>query len=236
MGRGPQPHGVGGPIQGMAKAPSQPDLSRSSPLHQPGRQAQIRSAGSSPARQPAPPREQPQDGLTKLFGFGASLLNQASTLISAEPTQGAQSQPAPARGAHKVVFSDANSSDAKPQGPAAAPGVVPGKSGGAPFNAGPHAPPQQQQPKHHQQPAHKQQQPLARREPAHKPPEPEKPKVTCPLCKTELNIGSPHPPNYNSCTQCHTQVCNLCGFNPTPHLVEVRTFEPPRPPPSSPRF
>ncbi|XP_064154317.1 protein bassoon isoform X1 [Anguilla rostrata] len=215
-----------GPIQGMAKAPSQPDLSRSSPLHQPSRQDQIRSAGSSPARQPAPPQEQPQDGLTKLFGFGASLLNQASTLISADPAQGAQPQQPPARGAPKVVFSDATSSG-KPQGPAAAPGVVPGKPGGAPFHAGPHAPPQQQ-PAAHQQPPHKQQppqqQPQARREPAHKPPEPEKPKVNCPLCKTELNIGSTQPPNYNSCTQCHTQVCNLCGFNPTPHLVEKKEW------------
>ncbi|KAJ8265195.1 hypothetical protein COCON_G00142940 [Conger conger] len=228
--RGPQA-GIGS-IQRMAKAPSQPDLSRSSPLHQPGRQDQIRSAGSSPARQPAPPQEQPQDGLTKLFGFGASLLNQASTLISVDPLQGSQPQQTPARGAHKVVFSDASSSASKPPGPAAVPGVGPGKPGGAPLHTGPHAPPQQQ-PKHHQQAPQKQQpqqQPLARREPAHKPPEPEKPKVNCPLCKTELNIGSSQPPNYNSCTQCHTQVCNLCGFNPTPHLVEVRAFQlPPYP-------
>ncbi|KAJ8394826.1 hypothetical protein AAFF_G00041810 [Aldrovandia affinis] len=291
MGRSPQ-LGMGGPIQGLAKAPSQPDLSRSSPIHQPGRQAQIRSAGSSPARQPAPPKEQPQDGLTgKLFGFGASLLNQASTLMSVDPTQGTQ---APARVAQKVVFSDASSSANKPQGPAAVPGTVPGKQGGAPSHVGPHAPPQQhpaahhqpappqqqsphkqqqqqqqqqsphkqqqqhhqpapqqqQHPTHHQpappqqqhpthhQPAppqqqqqqqspHKQQQhhQPARQEPAPKPKELEKPKANCPLCKTELNIGSAQqPPNYNSCTQCGTQVCNLCGFNPTPHLLEVRAL------------
>ncbi|KAJ8370833.1 hypothetical protein SKAU_G00108610 [Synaphobranchus kaupii] len=218
MARGSQP-GIG-PVQGMAKAPSQPDLSRSSPMHQPSRQDKIRSAGSSPARQPAPPQEQPQDGLTKLFGFGASLFNQASTLMSVDPVQGAQPQQSSARGAPKVVFSDASSSAGKSQGPAAAPGAVPGKPGGAPFHAGPHAPPQQQ-PAHGQQPPHKQQQhQQARREPAHKPPEPQKPKVNCPLCKTELNIDSTQPANYNSCTQCHTQVCNLCGFNPTPHLVE----------------
>ncbi|KAJ8257529.1 hypothetical protein GJAV_G00186570, partial [Gymnothorax javanicus] len=214
MSRTSQP-GIG-PIQGMAKAPSQPDLSRSSPLHQPSPQDRIRSAGSSPARQPAPPREQPQDGLTKLFGFGASLLNQASTLISVDPLQGSQPQQSPARGPPKVVFSDANSKGSKPQGSTAVPGAGPGKPGGGMFQMGPHAPPQQQ-PQQHKQPQPQQ----SRREPIHKPPEPEKPKVNCPLCKTELNIGSSQPPNYNSCTQCNTQVCNLCGFNPTPHLVEI---------------
>uniref|UniRef100_A0AAV2LXC6 Zinc finger piccolo-type domain-containing protein n=1 Tax=Knipowitschia caucasica TaxID=637954 RepID=A0AAV2LXC6_KNICA len=68
--------------------------------------------------------------------------------------------------------------------------------------------------------------PVVKETPAPPPPEPEKPKVNCPLCKTELNIGSSDPPNYNSCTQCHSQVCNLCGFNPTPHLVEL---PPPQP-------
>ncbi|KAK7884640.1 hypothetical protein WMY93_027763 [Mugilogobius chulae] len=66
--------------------------------------------------------------------------------------------------------------------------------------------------------------PVVTETPAPPPPEPEKPKVNCPLCKTELNIGSSDPPNYNSCTQCHSQVCNLCGFNPTPHLVEKKEW------------
>lgn len=55
---------------------------------------------------------------------------------------------------------------------------------------------------------------------------PEPPKVaakdrlsTCPLCKVELNVGTKDPPNYSSCTECKTTVCNLCGFNPTPHTA-----------------
>uniref|UniRef100_A0A3Q2YSW9 Bassoon presynaptic cytomatrix protein n=1 Tax=Hippocampus comes TaxID=109280 RepID=A0A3Q2YSW9_HIPCM len=78
------------PLPGMAKAPSQPDLSRNSPAHQPHhpRQDQTRSAGSSPSRQPPPPEQT----FGKLFGFGASLLNQASTLIS-ETTQPQQPPP-----------------------------------------------------------------------------------------------------------------------------------------------
>lgn len=44
---------------------------------------------------------------------------------------------------------------------------------------------------------------------------------SCPLCKVDLNMGSKDPPNYNTCTECKNMVCNLCGFNPMPHLTEV---------------
>ncbi|KAM9758355.1 protein bassoon isoform 2-T2 [Menidia menidia] len=178
------------PLPGMAKAPSQPDLSRGSPAHQPQppRQDQTRSAGSSPSRQPPPPEQT----FGKLFGFGASLLNQASTLIS-ETTQPQQQPPKPAP---------------KPGGPPA-PGPGAGKpTGPQPAQQGPRAPAQQQQ----------QQQQQA-------PPDPVKPKACCPLCKTSLNVGSTaEQPNYNTCTQCHSQVCNMCGFNPTPHLVEKKEW------------
>ncbi|KAK7886150.1 hypothetical protein WMY93_025771 [Mugilogobius chulae] len=46
------------------------------------------------------------------------------------------------------------------------------------------------------------------------------PKQSCPLCNVELNVGSSDTPNYNLCTECKKTVCNLCGFNPTPHLGE----------------
>ncbi|KPP72929.1 protein piccolo-like [Scleropages formosus] len=46
--------------------------------------------------------------------------------------------------------------------------------------------------------------------------------AACPLCKVDLNVGSKDPPNYNTCTECKNMVCNLCGFNPMPHLTEVR--------------
>nr|XP_055046898.1 protein piccolo isoform X2 [Misgurnus anguillicaudatus] len=42
----------------------------------------------------------------------------------------------------------------------------------------------------------------------------------CPLCKVQLNVGSVDTPNYSTCTECQKIVCNLCGFNPTPHLSE----------------
>ncbi|XP_063304257.1 protein piccolo isoform X3 [Pelobates fuscus] len=46
-------------------------------------------------------------------------------------------------------------------------------------------------------------------------------KKFCPLCKIELNIGSKDQSNFNTCTECKNNVCNMCGFNPTPHLTEV---------------
>lgn len=239
------PHPGAVPLPGLVKAPSQPDLGRASPFHHSGRSENIRSAGSSPARRPASVHETPpQDGLTKLFGFGASLLNQASTLISVDPLPGggASAQPSPARQqgtqSTKVVFSDAN---AKTITGTSSPDKL--QTGETMLTKGTHVPPQkqpqqQQQPmvSHHQktvQPAsptrHQkapQQQPMGHHQ---KTPQQQqiplkqvqKSKVSCPLCKTEINIGSSDPPNYNSCTQCHTQVCNMCGFNPTPHLVEV---------------
>ncbi|XP_027022884.2 protein bassoon isoform X3 [Tachysurus fulvidraco] len=251
------PHPGAVPLPGLAKAPSQPDLGRASPVHHVGQSERIRSAGSSPARRPASVHEAPpQDGLTKLFGFGASLLNQASTLISVDPLPGggASAQPSPARQqgnqGTKVIFSDANSksmtgtlgSDKQgtgvttfPQGPQVSsqkqqkqphqqqqsvashhqkPSQLPPHhlKSAQQQSPGHHqmVPPQQQSPAYHQK-AQQQQLPLK---------QVQKSKVSCPLCKTEINIGSNEPPNYNSCTQCHTQVCNMCGFNPTPHLVE----------------
>lgn len=45
---------------------------------------------------------------------------------------------------------------------------------------------------------------------------------TCPLCNMGLNMGSKDPPNYNTCTECKSIVCNQCGFNPMPNVNEVR--------------
>ncbi|KAI4823511.1 hypothetical protein KUCAC02_012094, partial [Chaenocephalus aceratus] len=275
------------------------DLGHGSPMHQSvaRHHDQTRSAGSSPAHRPqsqAPPPA--QDGLTKLFGFGASLLNQASTLINVDPLAGASTQPSPARARWCSVIRLLTTSNSKeplrpnhsvwgalmrrvkwvalmprvkwvalmpplkwvalmrplkwvalmppviwvalmhrvkwvalmppviwvalmhrvkwvalmrrvkwvaPMHPAKW-GVLGWVAASTISEAADHKALQKQAPVVAPKPA----------------PEPEKPKVNCPLCKTELNIGSSDPPNYNSCTVCHSQVCNLCGFNPTPHLVE----------------
>lgn len=44
----------------------------------------------------------------------------------------------------------------------------------------------------------------------------------CPVCKTTDLMGTgDDKPNFNTCTQCRSMVCNQCGFNPNPHLTEV---------------
>ncbi|XP_055724797.1 protein bassoon-like isoform X2 [Salvelinus fontinalis] len=219
------------PLPGMAKAPSQPDL-RGLPAHQPLplRQDHTRSAGSSPSRQPPPPAAAPEQTFGKLFGgfggFGASLLNQASTLISVDPVPTPpQQQQHPPIPAPKPVG---------PQEPAAGagkpPGPHPGQQGLHAPQQGSHAPQQglhapQQGPHAPQQGPHAPQQgPHAPQQGPHAPPQQQQQQqqdkgACCPLCKTSLNVGvTAQPPNYNTCTQCHAQVCNLCGFNPAPHL------------------
>ncbi|NXQ81541.1 BSN protein, partial [Nyctibius grandis] len=179
--------------------PKPPEAARSSPQHQqakPSSSEQRKTTGDVGAKPAAlapgtGAQEQPQEGLTgKLFGFGASLLTQASTLMSVQPEAPAPSQPSPGKVPPKIVFSDA-SKEAGPKAPGAQ-----GRAGAAPA-----AKP-------------------GKLEQGSKPKEVPKARVSCPLCKAEINVGSGDPPNYNTCTTCRQQVCNMCGFNPTPHLVE----------------
>lgn len=171
--------------------------------------------------------EQTQEGLTgKLFGLGASLLTQASTLMSVQPEADTQGQPSPSKGPPKIVFSDA-SKEAGPRPPGSGPGPGPGPTPGAKAEPGARTGPGSgpgalaktgatASPKHgkadHQ----------AASKAAAKPKTMPKERASCPLCQAELNVGSRGPANYNTCTACKLQVCNLCGFNPTPHLLEVR--------------
>lgn len=182
---------------GQPKAAAPQEAARSSPQHhqaKPSSSEQRKAVGDP--KPPAPGAgapEQPQEGLTgKLFGFGASLLTQASTLMSVQPEAPAPSQQSSGKVPPKIVFSDA-SKEAGPKAPGAQSraGAAPAAKAGKP-------------------------------EPGVKPKEVPKARVLCPLCKAEINVGSGEPPNYNACTSCRQQVCNMCGFNPTPHLVEVR--------------
>lgn len=190
--------------QGQPKPAAPQEVVRSSPQHQakPSACDQRQTVGDSPAKTSAPPhsaaaQEQLQEGLTeKLFGFGASLLTQASTLMSVQPEATLQSQQSPGKVPPKIVFSDAS----KEAGLRAS-----SATSGAQSRAG-------------TTPATKQ----GKAEQVIKPKEVLKERVLCPLCKSEINVGSREPSNYNTCTTCKQQVCLMCGFNPTPHLVEVR--------------
>lgn len=223
-------------VPGPAQAAAPPEVGRVSP--QPphsvkpstaeprplGGETLAKSATAVPSGPGA--AEQTQEGLTgKLFGLGASLLTQASTLMSVQPEADPQGQPAPTKGPPKIVFSDA-SKEAGPRTPGSGPGPAlgaktelaartgPGSGPGAPVRTGGTTSPKHGRAEH---------QAVAKA--TAKPKTMPKERATCPLCQAELNVGSKGPANYNTCTTCKLQVCNLCGFNPTPHLVEVRELD-----------
>ncbi|EHB02876.1 Protein piccolo [Heterocephalus glaber] len=179
----------------------------------------------------------PQESVTgKLFGLGASIFSQASNLISTAGQPGLHSQggpAAPSKQAAPPSQAPASQGPPKPTGQAA---PAPGK--GAPVKKETKTPmAEKAEPKAEPAAAGKRaeadkKRPLAKesRPPAAEPrravqpPTLErapKPKAACPLCRTELSVGPQGPPNFNICTECKSQVCNLCGFNPMPHLTEV---------------
>ncbi|XP_023580088.1 protein piccolo [Octodon degus] len=214
-----------------------PPLQASKPQEQSRRfSLSLGSITDTPKSQPTTP----QDTVTgKLFGFGASIFSQASNLISTAGQPGSHSQDGPAASAKQTV---PPSQPPASQGPPKPTGQAPSapvkvalvkKETKAPVaekvEAKPEATPARKRPEADKKPPPaKDSRPLAS--------EPEQaaqlptlgkipqPTPVCPLCKTELNVGSQGPPNFSTCTECKSQVCNLCGFNPTPHLAEIQEW------------
>lgn len=242
--RGPQPGARQAetaratPVPGPAPAAAPPEVGRVSPQpahpikpstaepRPPVGETLAKSAPTVPSGPGA--AEQSQEGLTgKLFGLGASLLTQATTLMSVQPEAEPQGQPVPSKGPPKIVFSDASKeAGPRPLGSGPGPGPAPGAKTEPAARTGPGSGPGSlartggtTSPKHGR--AEHQTVSKATAKPKTMPKE----RATCPLCQAELNVGSKGPANYNTCTTCKLQVCNLCGFNPTPHLVEVRELD-----------
>lgn len=152
------------------------------------------------ARSPSP---QPAESVSgKVMGFGTSLFSSASNLI----TSTVQDEPTPPTVRKESVSAQhpaksLPAAETKPPAAAQKPeekkAEVPAKATVLPDAVKKEGPPAPQQPT-----------------PS---------KSSCPLCKVDLNIGSKDTPNYNTCTECKNMVCNLCGFNPMPHLGQVRT-------------
>lgn len=161
----------------------------------------------------------PPAAASQMFSFGSSLLSSATNLVSGEDEKAADSPPG------SPPDSPADS------GPGSPPDSGPGSPPDSPFSA-PGSPPDSDSAPDT---------PPAR---VKKPPrtlstEEEKttaaksvqrsPSITkesCPLCDVTLNVGSADTPNFCLCTGCKKTVCDRCGFNPTPHLGEVRNLLP----------
>ncbi|XP_045554609.1 protein piccolo [Salmo salar] len=169
----------------------------------------------------------PPAAASQMFGFGSSILSSATNLMTTDSVDSVDEK----------AGSPADSPAGSPAGsPPDSPFSAPGSSPDSPFSA-PGSPPDSDSPD--TPPASKkapkravsllkdqksiEAEPSAEPLKAGEPPTPAPgsgAQENCPLCKVELNVGSADPPNYSNCTECKKSVCNLCGFNPAPHLGE----------------
>ncbi|RXM30054.1 Protein piccolo [Acipenser ruthenus] len=177
---------------------------------------------------PKPQPTTPQETVTgKLFGFGSSFFSQASNLINMadkpaeQPAPVAKQQPPSQPVTRQQPPKEASSAQSSPKLPPAKKETQP------PVAQKP------EQPVVGKAPASGQEKKSVSEKEVKPPVEatktmagssapPAPPKSNCPLCKVELNIGSKDPPNFTTCTECKNVVCNLCGFNPMPHLTESK--------------
>lgn len=230
------PQAGAGPKPAPAQLAPQPQPPQKTPEQ--SRRFSLNLGGITDAPKPQPTT--PQETVTgKLFGFGASIFSQASNLISTAGQPGSQTSAPPPPGpaakqpqppsqppASQAVPKEAGQAQPLPKAvsvkkeakplvtekpePSKADSVVTTKGSDLEKKPGlaNDGKPQAAEAK----------KPAGLLEPE----QASQPKVSCPLCKTGLNIGSKDPPNFNTCTECKKVVCNLCGFNPMPHIAEVR--------------
>lgn len=225
-----------GPRPMSAQTAAQPQQPQKTPEQ--SRRFSLNLGGITDAPKPQPTT--PQETVTgKLFGFGASIFSQASSLISTAGQPGSQtSGPTPPAAKQSQPSSQPPASQPPPKEATQAqplPKAAPTKKETKPVASEKLEPmtmdstlttkgsdlekktslakDSKSQAAEAKKPAE-----LSEQEKA------SQPKVSCPLCKTGLNIGSKDPPNFNTCTECKKVVCNLCGFNPMPHIAEVRRY------------
>ncbi|XP_077453511.1 uncharacterized protein pclob isoform X8 [Stigmatopora argus] len=173
------------------KPPIQPSKTTMPPTKTSPQPAKKESGGlfgfGAPKTQPVPSAKPTESVTGKMFGFGSSIFNSASTLItSAVQEETKTTLPvSPKISPAKTVV--------KPQAPQQVKStpVTPAKIENKPLEA--------------KEVMKGSKVDILKSD-----------ESTCPLCKGELNLDSKGPPNYNTCTECKTLVCNLCGFNPVP--------------------
>lgn len=158
----------------------------------------------------------PQETMTgKLFGFGVSIFSQASSLISTGGQPGAQPSGPPTGLPSKQLLPPTQSASQKDVQPS--PKAKPEKHEQFKVEAHPPVKEAEGGKKSFSGRDTKAQIVTAKASVQ----EPSLPAAACPLCKTALNMGSKDHSNYQKCTECKNVVCNLCGFNPMPHITEV---------------
>nr|XP_046235299.1 protein piccolo isoform X3 [Scatophagus argus] len=151
----------------------------------------------------------PPAAASQMFSFGSSFLSSATSIVTGEDQKVEDSPPG------SPPDSPADS------GPGSPPDSGPGSPPDSPFS--PPGSPPDSDPAPDTPPAKSKKPPrtisVEQEEKASAASAPAV-RESCPLCNVELNVGSSDAPNYSLCTECKKKVCNLCGFNPTPHLGE----------------
>ncbi|XP_031169590.1 protein piccolo isoform X4 [Sander lucioperca] len=151
----------------------------------------------------------PPAAASQMFSFGSSLLNSASNLVSGEDEKAAGSPPG-----SPLDSGPGSPADSGPGSPPDSPFSLPGSPPDS--DSAPDTPTKSKKPPRTISVEQEEKVPAAKPGPAPA----STTKESCPLCNVELNTGSADTPNYSFCTECKKTVCNLCGFNPTPHLGE----------------
>lgn len=149
----------------------------------------------------------------KMFGFGSSIFSSASTLISSAVREESRTTPpgsrkmsAPAQVSPKI--------SAMPKiSPKSTPTVSPKMSPSRAPTTASQKPGPEKKPDVSKQEKEDKNAPVTSKTTTTLQNPPKAGQTTCPLCKVELNMSSKDPPNYNTCTECKTTVCNQCGFN-----------------------
>ncbi|KAM9334448.1 protein piccolo [Symphorus nematophorus] len=157
----------------------------------------------------------PPAAASQMFSFGSSLLTSATNIVTGEDEKAADSPPGspPDSPADSGPGSPLDSGPGSPpDSPFSAPGSPPDS------DSAPDTPPAKSKKPPRGMSVEKEE--MAKPAPAPGPAPASTTKENCPLCNVELNAGSADTPNYSLCTECKKKVCNLCGFNPTPHLGE----------------
>ncbi|XP_022604839.1 protein piccolo-like [Seriola dumerili] len=150
----------------------------------------------------------PPAAASQMFSFGSSLLSSATNLVTGEDEKAADSPP----GSPPDSPADSGAGS-PPDSPFSAPGSPPDS------DSAPDTPPAKSK-KPPRTISVEQEDKAPPAKPAPAPAPASTTKESCPLCNVELNIGPSDTPNFSLCTECKKTVCNLCGFNPTPHLGE----------------
>ncbi|KAG7248097.1 hypothetical protein CRUP_031601, partial [Coryphaenoides rupestris] len=180
------------------------------------------SSSSTAAKLPTTSRSQ-------MFGFGSSILNSATSLV----TGGKEADSPP--GSPPDSAEDSGPGSPPDSGPGSPPDSGPGSPPDSPFST-PGSPPDSDSAPD-TPPAKSPRGPRSPFTEVGSEDTPEAPEVSaapettaaapppvpvaqerCPLCQAEMNVGSAEPPNYSHCSECKKTVCSLCGFNtPSQH-------------------